>query len=89
MLKRCFMHSHTGPVPGIMVWSGIGYHFLLCSMHCRYFKQPVLHFRGVGGGCPSLSFRAWPQPYFNRIMLDDMARFVQRFFVKYKIELLP
>ncbi|GFY08451.1 transposable element Tcb1 transposase [Trichonephila clavipes] len=26
MLNCCVMHRHTGPVPGIMVWGGIGYH---------------------------------------------------------------
>ncbi|GFX44642.1 transposable element Tcb1 transposase [Trichonephila clavipes] len=26
MLNSCVMHRHTGPVPGIMVWGGIGYH---------------------------------------------------------------
>ncbi|GFX42599.1 transposable element Tcb1 transposase [Trichonephila clavipes] len=26
MLNSCVMHHHTGPAPGIMVWSGIGYH---------------------------------------------------------------
>ncbi|GFV40688.1 hypothetical protein TNCV_3510181 [Trichonephila clavipes] len=24
------------------------------STHCRYFKQPTLHLRGVGASCPSL-----------------------------------
>ncbi|GFU52368.1 transposable element Tcb1 transposase [Trichonephila clavipes] len=28
MLNSCIMHRHTGPAPGIMVWSGIGYHSL-------------------------------------------------------------
>ncbi|UYV63266.1 hypothetical protein LAZ67_2003581 [Cordylochernes scorpioides] len=27
MLNNCVMHRHTGPVPDIMVWGGIGYHF--------------------------------------------------------------
>lgn len=26
MLNSFVMHRHTGPAPGIMVWSGIGYH---------------------------------------------------------------
>ncbi|KFM74538.1 hypothetical protein X975_11207, partial [Stegodyphus mimosarum] len=26
MLNSCIMHRPTGPAPGIMVWSGIGYH---------------------------------------------------------------
>ncbi|GFY15230.1 transposable element Tcb1 transposase [Trichonephila clavipes] len=26
MLNSCFMHRHTGPAPGVMVWSSIGYH---------------------------------------------------------------
>ncbi|GFT22516.1 transposable element Tcb1 transposase [Trichonephila clavipes] len=26
MLSSCVMHRHTGPAPGIMVWSSIGYH---------------------------------------------------------------
>ncbi|GFT06077.1 transposable element Tcb1 transposase [Trichonephila clavipes] len=25
ILKSCVMHRHTGPVPGILVWGGIGY----------------------------------------------------------------
>ncbi|GFU19315.1 transposable element Tcb1 transposase [Trichonephila clavipes] len=40
------------------------------SMHCRYFKQPALHLQGVGDSCPFHIFRAWPQPYFNKIMRD-------------------
>ncbi|GFX81238.1 transposable element Tcb1 transposase [Trichonephila clavipes] len=26
MLNSCVMYRHTDPAPGIMVWSGIGYH---------------------------------------------------------------
>ncbi|GFT98300.1 transposable element Tcb1 transposase [Trichonephila clavipes] len=26
MLRSCVLHRNTGPVPGIMVWGGIGYH---------------------------------------------------------------
>ncbi|GFX55456.1 transposable element Tcb1 transposase [Trichonephila clavipes] len=26
MLNSCVIHHHTGPAPGIMVWSGVGYH---------------------------------------------------------------
>ncbi|GFY35743.1 transposable element Tcb1 transposase [Trichonephila clavipes] len=56
MLNSCVIHRHTGPAPGIMAWAGIGYHshapFSLS--HCRYFKQPALHLRGVGASCPSL-----------------------------------
>ncbi|GFV07069.1 transposable element Tcb1 transposase [Trichonephila clavipes] len=26
MQHNCSMHHHAGPAPGIMVWSGIGYH---------------------------------------------------------------
>ncbi|GFY25729.1 transposable element Tcb1 transposase [Trichonephila clavipes] len=25
-VESCVMHRHSGPAPGIMVWSGIGYH---------------------------------------------------------------
>ncbi|GFX03769.1 transposable element Tcb1 transposase [Trichonephila clavipes] len=25
--EQLFMHRHTGPAPGIMVWGGIGYHY--------------------------------------------------------------
>ncbi|GFV76297.1 HTH_Tnp_Tc3_2 domain-containing protein [Trichonephila clavipes] len=35
-------------------------------MQCRYFKQPALHFRGVGVSCPPLP--SGPQPYLIRIM---------------------
>ncbi|GFT24892.1 transposable element Tcb1 transposase [Trichonephila clavipes] len=26
MLNSCIVHRHTGPAPGITIWSGIGYH---------------------------------------------------------------
>ncbi|GFY02565.1 transposable element Tcb1 transposase [Trichonephila clavipes] len=49
------------------------------STHCRYFKQPALHLRGVGASCPSLpSGHARPR----------VARIIQRFFVNYQTELL-
>ncbi|GFT12745.1 transposable element Tcb1 transposase [Trichonephila clavipes] len=44
-------------------WSCTGYYSIGCywislshssSTHCRYFKQPALHLRGVGASCPSL-----------------------------------
>ncbi|GFV11388.1 uncharacterized protein TNCV_299881 [Trichonephila clavipes] len=54
MLNSCVMHHHTGPALGIMVWDGIGYHSHSSSAHCRYFKQPVLHLRGVRASFPSL-----------------------------------
>ncbi|GFV18535.1 transposable element Tcb1 transposase [Trichonephila clavipes] len=37
---------------------GMGWYWISLShsssTHCRYFKQPVLHLRGVGARCPSL-----------------------------------
>ncbi|GFW20366.1 transposable element Tcb1 transposase [Trichonephila clavipes] len=59
------------------------------STHCRYFKQPALHFRGVGASCPSL-----PSGLSAAIFQQDnarlhVARIVQRFFVNHQIELLP
>ncbi|GFX42078.1 transposable element Tcb1 transposase [Trichonephila clavipes] len=39
-----------------VLWDG-GYWISLShssSTHCRYFKQPALHLRGVGASCPSL-----------------------------------
>ncbi|GFW46894.1 transposable element Tcb1 transposase [Trichonephila clavipes] len=37
MLNSCVMHRHTGPVPGIMVWGGIGY----------YSRTPVVRIAGT------------------------------------------
>ncbi|GFX83967.1 transposable element Tcb1 transposase [Trichonephila clavipes] len=49
MLNSCVMHHHTGPASGIMVLGGNGISLLhSSSTHCRYFKQPALHLRGVG-----------------------------------------
>ncbi|GFT55874.1 transposable element Tcb1 transposase [Trichonephila clavipes] len=33
MLNSCVMHRHIGPAPGIMVWTGIGYHFHTPLVH--------------------------------------------------------
>ncbi|GFU64387.1 transposable element Tcb1 transposase [Trichonephila clavipes] len=55
MLNSCVMHRHTGPAPG---YYGMGWYWIslshFSSMHCRYFKQPTLHLRGIGASCPSL-----------------------------------
>ncbi|GFT69426.1 HTH_38 domain-containing protein [Trichonephila clavipes] len=40
------------------------------STHCRYFKQIALHFGGFWSQLSFLTFRAWSQPYFNRITND-------------------
>ncbi|GFT42923.1 hypothetical protein TNCV_1614951 [Trichonephila clavipes] len=43
--------SYTG-------YYGMGWHWITLlhssSTHCRYFKYPALHLRGVGASCPSL-----------------------------------
>ncbi|GFV35409.1 uncharacterized protein TNCV_3204411 [Trichonephila clavipes] len=39
------------------------------STHCRYFKLPATSPR-CWSQLSFLTFRAWPQPYFNRIMRD-------------------
>ncbi|GFW77742.1 transposable element Tcb1 transposase [Trichonephila clavipes] len=71
MLNSCVMHRHTVPATGIMVWGGIGYHShapltriagtLSSQRYISEVLEPVVLF---------LTFRAWPQPYFNRIMRD-------------------
>ncbi|GFX86513.1 transposable element Tcb1 transposase [Trichonephila clavipes] len=55
MLNSCVMHRHTGPAPDIMVWGSIGYHSRTPLVRTAdTLKQPALHLRGVGVGCPSL-----------------------------------
>ncbi|GFV13778.1 transposable element Tcb1 transposase [Trichonephila clavipes] len=59
------------------------------STHCRYFKQPALHLRGVGASCPSL-----PSGLAHSHISTDNARLHvtsidQRFSVNLQIELLP
>ncbi|GFW65384.1 transposable element Tcb1 transposase [Trichonephila clavipes] len=71
MVNSCVMHRHTGPAPGIMVWFGIAYPsrtplvrivgFLNSQRYISVVLEPVV---------PFLSFRVWPQPYFNRIMCN-------------------
>ncbi|GFT11718.1 transposable element Tcb1 transposase [Trichonephila clavipes] len=48
MLNSCVMHRHTGPVPGIMVWGGIGYHSrtplvrIAGTLNCQRYNSEVL-----------------------------------------------
>ncbi|GFW92114.1 hypothetical protein TNCV_2153931 [Trichonephila clavipes] len=58
MLNSSVMYRHTVHAPGITVWGGIGYYPRTPSTHCRYFKQPALHLRGVEASCPSLNLWA-------------------------------
>ncbi|GFV39185.1 transposable element Tcb1 transposase [Trichonephila clavipes] len=58
------------------------------STHCRYFKQPALHFRGV-----ELVVLPYLQGLATAIFQQDnarphVARIVQKFFVYHQIELL-
>ncbi|GFW81128.1 transposable element Tcb1 transposase [Trichonephila clavipes] len=65
MLNICVMHRHTGPAPDIMLWGGIGYPS----------RTPLVRIAGPLNSqrysqLSFLAFRAWPQPYFNRIIRD-------------------
>ncbi|GFX14950.1 transposable element Tcb1 transposase [Trichonephila clavipes] len=58
--------------------------------HCRYFKQPALHLRGVRASCPSLpSGRGYRHISTGSTARPHVARIVQRFFVNHQIEILP
>ncbi|GFT04841.1 transposable element Tcb1 transposase [Trichonephila clavipes] len=90
MLNSCVMHHLTGPVPGIMVWGGIGYHSrtpLVCIAGTlngqRYISvvlNPVVlpYLQGLATAIFQQD-NAWPH----------VARIVQRFVVNHKIEFLP
>ncbi|GFY10794.1 transposable element Tcb1 transposase [Trichonephila clavipes] len=70
MLNSCVMHRHTGPAQGVMVWGGIGYHsrtplvLIAGILNSQRYISEVLHQLSF------LTFRAWPQSYFKRIMRD-------------------
>ncbi|GFV33356.1 transposable element Tcb1 transposase [Trichonephila clavipes] len=84
------MHRHSGPVPGIMVWGGIGYHS----------RTPLVRIAGTLNSQRYISGVLEPVvlPYLQglatAIFQQDnarphMARILQRFFVDHQIELLP
>ncbi|GFX72266.1 transposable element Tcb1 transposase [Trichonephila clavipes] len=90
MLNSCVMHRNTGPAPGIMVWGGIGYHSRTPLVRIAGFKTASAISPRCWSQLPFLTVRAWPQPYFNRIIArPHVARIVQRFFFNHQIELLP
>ncbi|GFX39679.1 transposable element Tcb1 transposase [Trichonephila clavipes] len=70
MLSSCVMHRHTGPAPGIMVWGGIGYHSRTPLVRIAGTLNSLRYISEVLEPVSFLTFRAWPQPYFNRIMRD-------------------
>ncbi|GFT11177.1 uncharacterized protein TNCV_1143281 [Trichonephila clavipes] len=83
------MHHHTGPAPGIMVWSGVGYHS----------STPLVRIAGTLNTQRYISEVLEPDviPYLQdlatSIFQQDNARphvaiIVQRFFVNHQIELL-
>ncbi|GFT07618.1 storkhead-box protein 1 [Trichonephila clavipes] len=90
MLNSCIIHRHSGPAPGIMVWGGIGYHYLTPLVRIAgTLNSRTLHFRGVGEVV---------LPYLQGLVTSTFqqdnarpheARIVQRFFVNHQIELLP
>ncbi|GFU40400.1 transposable element Tcb2 transposase [Trichonephila clavipes] len=90
MLNSCVMHLLTGPVPGIMVWGGIGYHS----------RTPLVHIAGTLNSQRYFSDVLDPVvlPYLQglatAIFQQDnarphVARIFQRFVVNHQIEFLP
>ncbi|GFX46886.1 transposable element Tcb1 transposase [Trichonephila clavipes] len=90
MLNSCVMHRHTGPAPGIMVWSGIGYHSrtplvrIAGTLNSQRYISEVLESVVL----PCL------QGLASAIFQQDNARppvahNVQRFFINHQIKLLP
>ncbi|GFU66816.1 transposable element Tcb1 transposase [Trichonephila clavipes] len=90
MLNSCVMLRHTGPVPDIMVWGGIGYHS----------HTPLVRIAGTLNSqrCISEVLEPVVLPYLQGlataifqqdIARPHVARIVQRFFVNHQIELLP
>ncbi|GFV71351.1 transposable element Tcb1 transposase [Trichonephila clavipes] len=86
MLNSCIMHRHTGPAPGIMVWSGIGYHS----------RNPLVRITGTLNSQRYISEVLDPVvlPYLQglatAIFQQDNAQphvalIVQRFFVNHQI----
>ncbi|GFX63968.1 transposable element Tcb1 transposase [Trichonephila clavipes] len=89
MLNSCFMHCHTGPATGIMIWGGIGYH-----------SPTLVRIAGILNSQRYISEVLDPVvlPYLQglatAIFQQDNARplvtrIVPRFFVNNQIKLLP
>ncbi|GFX73698.1 transposable element Tc1 transposase [Trichonephila clavipes] len=88
MLNSCFIHCHTGPAPGIMVWGGIGYHSRTSLVRIadtlngqRYISEvlePVVlpYLQGLATAI-----------FQQDNALPHVARIVQSFFVNHQIEL--
>ncbi|GFW65846.1 uncharacterized protein TNCV_586721 [Trichonephila clavipes] len=70
MLNSCIMHRHTGPAPAIMVWGGIGYHSRTPLVRIAGTLSSQRYISEVLEPVVLLTFRAWPQTYFNSIMRD-------------------
>ncbi|GFT84128.1 transposable element Tc3 transposase [Trichonephila clavipes] len=68
MLNSCVMHRHTGPAPGIMVSGGIGYHSRIPLVRIAGTLNSQRYISRRWSQLSFLTFRAWSQPYFNRIM---------------------
>ncbi|GFX72109.1 transposable element Tcb1 transposase [Trichonephila clavipes] len=90
MLNSWVMHRHTGPTPGIRVWSGIGHHS----------RTPLVRIAGTLNSQRYISEVLEPVvlPYLQAlgtaIFQQDnarphVARIVEKFFVNHQIELLP
>ncbi|GFV44650.1 transposable element Tcb1 transposase [Trichonephila clavipes] len=91
MLNSCVIHRHIGPAPGIMVWSGLGYHS---------HPPPLVRIAGTLNSQRYISKVLEPVvlPYLQGLPTaifqqgnarPHMERIVQRFFVNHQIELLP
>ncbi|GFT09313.1 transposable element Tcb1 transposase [Trichonephila clavipes] len=90
MLNSCVMHRHTGPVPCIMVWDGIGYHS--CTQLVRI--DGTLNSQRYISEVLEPVVLPYLQGLATAIFQQDnsrphVARIVQSFFVNHQTELLP
>ncbi|GFV95173.1 uncharacterized protein TNCV_1292911 [Trichonephila clavipes] len=67
MLNSCVMHRHTGPAPGIMVRAVLD---ITLARIARTLNSQRYISKVLEPQVSFLTFRAWPQPYFNRMMHD-------------------
>ncbi|GFV68953.1 transposable element Tcb2 transposase [Trichonephila clavipes] len=90
MLNSSFMHRHTGPAPGIMVWGSIRYHShtplvrIAGTLNSQRYISEVLEpvvLPYIQGLATAIFQQNNAQPH--------VARIVQRLFVNRQIELLP
>ncbi|GFX33137.1 transposable element Tcb1 transposase [Trichonephila clavipes] len=90
LLNYCGRHRYTGPVPGIMVWGGIGFHYCILLVRIVGIMSSPRYISEVLEPVVLPYIQHLPSAIFHQVYTrPNVAHKAQEFLFTHQIELFP